>query len=137
MTADGQGSRIVSSQRYFLINSIGLSIIGDRPLNDIIQLGVTPDAGDDDLVLERKAACVLDHDRLKLICTAGFPKDLILCSAVCGYPAESLTLKGRPILVKQLNFQRTCLDFVYRCTCGVCEPRKGCSDKHCNANEHY
>ena len=117
------------------------------PINRLIQLCIALDAGDDDLVLQSKIA-IIDNAKLrKLVSTAGLPKDSFVCGSssslseierfalgVC--PGSGYAARIPCGCILQFNLQRTCLDFVHRCTCGVGEPREGRTNQHSYADEH-
>ena len=117
--------------------SIDVNTCAIGKADNLKQLCITNDTVDNDTVLESKVAFVYNAKLGKLICTSRLPKDF--CCTVCFYPTESLTL-GRNPTIALFHFKRdiqfTCLDLVYRCTCGVGEPRKGRANQHSYAEKH-
>ena len=108
----------------------------DGPIDDIIQLGITLNTGDLNLVLQCKVALVDNTQCGKLIAAARLPKNLVGGSIVFGLESKGLTLGGDPVVAIfhfKSNIKVARLNFVNRSRSSVGEPRKGGADEHCNA----
>ena len=86
---------------------------GRSPL-EAVNMGITLNAGNLNLVFQSEIAIVLDGDVLQVVCTTRLPENFIVLMS-CGFllPRKSFTLKAVAACIQKLNIQSTSLNFVY------------------------
>ena len=116
------------------------------PFNCLVEFCIAVDTCDLDGILYCQIALVNNLERLKLIGAARLPKDVLAVHLLCGdaavvvrfclYPVQGIVGKRLRFVgrINDVHIQRTGLNLVHRCACGVCKPGKGCGDKHCHAH---
>ena len=137
MTLDGELLALPLSQRH-----IGAQLDAVHgPFDDLVQLGVALDAGDDYLVLQRQIALVHDAELRQLIGAARLPQDLRALSGDLALHQElqGLALGAHPfaviVLHLQGHIQPAGLDLADGGGGAVGEPREGGADKHGHAHD--
>ena len=137
MTLDSERIAFLTGKQMFL-SQID-SVVVDRPINNFIEFSISLNTGDLNLVLQSKVAVVDNTEFRQLVCTTRLPENFVGGSIVLGLESKGLTLRTFPICAVSGHFkshiQFTGLDLIYRCRCGVGEPRKGGANEHCHAHK--